>query len=214
MHLPTVKFLIFNLNRLSAYDRPIRSSPLHQKSIAADMDKNLNHHENDSDLAIEPISLKNVEEAINLTRLCFPLLRDQKMAALDFYAFARGKMSGQDPLKRKPCTIVGYQIFRNKNAAIGTSGLYYYLDRPTSLWLSWVCVHPERRNQGIGTVIIDHAIRTGKKLNFDSVSCVTNDENENKNVHRFYETSGFVRVDMIHFRDEKLRVYEKKLQIT
>ncbi len=79
--------------------------------------------------------------------------------------------------------------FRN---VIGTTGLYRYkADAHEAVWLTWFCVLPKARGQGIGQALIDHAVAKAGDAGFSRIRLYTSTNPNEAAAQRLYKKNGF-----------------------
>jgi len=85
-------------------------------------------------------------------------------------------------------------------------GFYVYNNKPSELDfmpLSRLCVHPDHRTRGYGTILLDNAIIRARQFGMDEVRITVPeywlDPEENRGIINFVDTTGMAPVD--HVRD-------------
>jgi len=90
-------------------------------------------------------------------------------------------------------------VARQEDKIVGTIGYYVLLkDELEASWLSWYCVAPEARNQGIGSKLLEIVIAHIKASGKQYVRVFTSDIPEEKQAQKLYKKIGFV-----YFREPK-----------
>lgn len=84
---------------------------------------------------------------------------------------------------------------------IGTTGLYRHCkDAHEAVWLSWFCVAPESRGNGLGGRLLDFSIERARRSGADFLRLYTSDTQNEAAAQRLYEGRG-------------LRVYQSRNRI-
>ena len=74
----------------------------------------------------------------------------------------------------------------------GVTGLYEYRrDRHEAVWMAWFCVDPERRGQGIGRQLIEHAIGQARAQGYRYFRLHTSAHPNEAAAQGLYEAYGF-----------------------
>ncbi|MCL2377486.1 MAG: GNAT family N-acetyltransferase [Defluviitaleaceae bacterium] len=100
--------------------------------------------------------------------------------------------------------VFRYWVALNENDEIcGTTGLYAEKDDfHEALWLSWFCVNPNMRGQGIGKQLLEFSIDTAREYKKKYLRLYTSDDPNEAAAQFLYEKYGFRIV-----RTEKKRGY-------
>ncbi len=94
----------------------------------------------------------------------------------------------------------------NDGGVLGTTGLYSTRkDHYEARWLGWFCVVPDRRGQGIGGQLLDHAIAEACSEGARLLRIETSDDPGEAAAQRLYENRGLVVTKM----QETFRGYKK-----
>ncbi len=93
----------------------------------------------------------------------------------------------------KKVTFVKYWVGTENGKLIGTTGIYELKkDAKEANWLSWFCVHPEYRGRGIGSKLLDYAIKKAKINRKKYLRLYTSPDDPNeKAAQKLYEKKGF-----------------------
>jgi len=96
-------------------------------------------------------------------------------------------------------------IYKQNNVILGVITLLAENDPPYKTIDSWIkdksivihrmLVHPEARNMGIASVLLNHAIYIGKKLFYESIKIDTH--LENYKMRNFLKKNGFIELDYL-----------------
>lgn len=121
---------------------------------------------------------------------------------MSFWAYRRQGNS----LVRMLMRLYGVSSFINIWAAVknggkvcGTTGLYLdKKDEHEAVWLSWFCVDPVQRRQGIGKMLIEFSIEKAKESGKDYLRLYTSDHSSEAAAQGLYEKYG-----LVVFRKEK-----------
>ena len=96
-------------------------------------------------------------------------------------------------------SVYRYWVALNENGDIcGTTGLYSEKsDIHEALWLSWFCVDPDMRGQGVGKKLIEFSIEMARGYGKKYLRLYTSDDPNEAAAQFLYEKYGFkvVRVD-------------------
>ncbi len=77
-------------------------------------------------------------------------------------------------------------------AVLGTTGLYrYQKDAQEAVWLSWFCVAPQARGQGLGQALLAHTVAKAQKAGFNTIRLYTSTDPNEAAAQRLYEKNGF-----------------------
>ena len=89
--------------------------------------------------------------------------------------------------------VYQYWVALNQHREIcGTTGLYSEkADLHEALWLSWFCVHPDMRGQGIGKQLIEFSIEEARRRNAKYLRLYTSDDPNEAAAQFLYEQYGF-----------------------
>ena len=101
-------------------------------------------------------------------------------------------------------SVYKYWVALDENDRIlGTTGLYSENDDfHEAIWLSWFCVDPEMRGQGIGKQLIEFSIEMARSYDKKYLRLYTSDDPNEAAAQVLYEKYGF-KV----FRSKKMRGY-------
>lgn len=88
-----------------------------------------------------------------------------------------------------------YWVAVDENGTIcGTTGLYSMKkDFDEAIWLSWFCVAPTRRGQGIGKRLIEFSIEEARRRGKKYLRLYTSDDSNEAEAQFLYEKYGFVK---------------------
>ena len=109
--------------------------------------------------------------------------------------------------------VYRYWVAVNENGDIvGTTGLYSEnQDCHEALWLSWFCVAPEARGQGIGKQLIEFSIEKARGYNKKYLRLYTSDDPNEAAAQVLYEKYGFKVVGTKKKRRYTLLYREREL---
>lgn len=75
---------------------------------------------------------------------------------------------------------------------VGTIGLYRtWKDFQEAVWVSWFCVLPDARKQGIGQALIDHVVSQARAGGYQIIRLYTSTHPIEKQAQYLYEKNGF-----------------------
>lgn len=157
-----------------------------------------------------------IEDGVEIARIAFPHERKAAQRARANYDRIR---TGQTVITidapgeadhgltfEASCFFVYY--LGDAPAAIG--GIYRYLNEPDRFWLGRFGLSPTMRGKGLGETVLEHNISCVKRMGGTSLSLFTEDNEENSDIHRYYEKRGFVRKGpLIREYEQWQRVYRK-----
>jgi len=92
-------------------------------------------------------------------------------------------------------SLMNVWVAKDKNDEIcGTTGLYTCCkDEEEAIWLSWFCVAPNKRGQGIGKRLIEFSIEKAKEHNKKYFRLYTSNDPNEATAQILYEKYGFVK---------------------
>lgn len=160
---------------------------------------------------IHPLSLYTKDACLALLeQVFFYEDSDELRACLES---SLGIGSHQKFLESFDCTELTYWIAcTQEHPVVGTVGLYSTLpDRETAAWLGWFSVHPNYRQQGIGTQLLTFAIEQVRTQGKQMLKLYTKQHPNEQNAHRLYEQYGFITVREVDEPWSSHRVIYKSL---
>ena len=164
-------------------------------------------------IRIEPLIQTRLEEAINLVNLVFPEEIEEPPGE-EIPASLEPEKYQDFLLKYQMSDIRYWLAIDGSDKVAGTVCLYCYeADKAEAFWLGWFCVHPEVRNNGIGTALLRFAINKARTGSKKFLRLYTSTEPNELDAHRLYEKHGFKLTGREPYLDsdaEKL-YYELKL---
>ena len=132
-------------------------------------------------IKIIPLSKKHLDEAISLAETNFPYKEDQRIARINLVESLSQKNSGKK-----------YWVAKNTDGRIlGLTGLYLDEGEKGIVWLGWFGVHPNYRRKGIGSLLLEYAIKESKARGFKILKIYTS--TYETVAHKLYESYGFVQ---------------------
>ena len=138
-------------------------------------------------MQIEPLTPERIEEAVAFITSVFP--RDTDHVRKTFQAFKNGKSDSQWEEWR--LTALEFWTVSAEDHLIGIIGLYIREKEPEVCWLSWFCVDPAYRKQGIGTMLFDKVVQEARRHQKRFLRLYTSTAPEEADAQRFYEQRGF-----------------------
>jgi ribosomal protein S18 acetylase RimI-like enzyme len=149
--------------------------------------------------AIELLSPSRLDAAIELLERVFPwpdcVPGDALRAIFEPHLFPADLL--QRSIFARVCWVA---IFENRLA--GTIGLYRKLDDyREALHLGWFCVEPAFRRQGIGRMLLSHAVAQAEQAGADFLRLDTSDWQDERYAQPLYEEFGFtiIRTKADHY---------------
>ncbi|MCL2445574.1 MAG: GNAT family N-acetyltransferase [Oscillospiraceae bacterium] len=98
------------------------------------------------------------------------------------------------------------------NEVIGTVGLYTYRkDAHEAAWLTWYCVAPQARGQGLGKELIAHAAQHARELGKTYLRLYTSTHPNEAAAQMVYEKAGLAQTHQKRVPGTTLIYREKKL---
>lgn len=86
---------------------------------------------------------------------------------------------------------VKYYIAYDDEDAVGITGIYHYSNDPTSAWLAWFGVLPNKRRKHYGEKILEQTIQLARQEGFEKTRLYT-DAIGNAKAIKLYEKMGFI----------------------
>lgn len=143
------------------------------------------------DIKIQPVSAQTLAETIALVKKIFPyesqsFISDTITAGLD----------GDQPhtFEGIMSPYLHYWVAADnaRGRVVGITGLYTTeLDESEAVWISWFCVDPEYRRQGIGKQLMEFSIKTAETMNKPWLRVYTSNHPNELNSHLLYAKYGF-----------------------
>lgn len=141
-------------------------------------------------IKIEPLTEIILKEAISLVNEVFPEQGDEP-ANLCFQA-SLNLRGYEEFLSKAGIPELRYWVANQSGKVLGTVGLYCYkVDKKEAFWLGWFCVAPTVRKQGIGTQLLQFAIKEARKRGKRFLRLYTSTDPNELNAHKLYEKLGF-----------------------
>lgn len=153
-------------------------------------------------MQVVPMTSQTVHDAKALVDRVFP--HQSPTERLFFWAWERRDR----PAVRFGLAVAGvtdiddfWLAVNDAGAVLGTVGLYRYRkDSDEAVWLSWYCVSPEARGQGVGACLLDFVIDKAKESGARYLRLYTGDDEIMAKAQGVYESRG-------------LRVYETRNRV-
>jgi len=144
------------------------------------------------------------DKAEKLIKVVFPWMDLSEKMSFWIYRHQR------NPIARTLMRLTGISSLSSIWVAVnedgdvcGTTGLYACIkDKNEAAWLSWFCVHPMQRGQGIGKKLIEFSIDKARASNKKFLRLYTSDDPNEAEAQSLYEKYGFKIV-----KEERLRDY-------
>ena len=134
-------------------------------------------------IKIIPLSKKHLDEAISLAETIFPYKEDQRIARINLVESLSQKSSGKT-----------YWVAKNTDGRIlGLAGLYLDEGGKSIVWLGWFGVHPIYRRKGVGSLLLEYAIKESKTRGFKILKIYTSTDESETAAHQLYESYRFVQ---------------------
>lgn len=141
-------------------------------------------------LTIEPVSIKNIEQAQKLLELVFPYCKTRKYPPeQSVYLSMIGDVNY---LKEENISSEEFFVATNNGEEIlGTTGLtVYQRQSPFTCWLGWFCVNPDFRKKGLGGQILSWTLQRAKEKGFKNLKVETSDHENEAGAQLLYESFG------------------------
>ena len=137
-------------------------------------------------MRLELVDYTNYKKAIEIQNEIFPEEDGtiNILASLDRDLFMRktGLFYEDDHIK--------YYIAYDGDEVVGITGIYYYDNAPTSAWLAWFGVLPDKRRRHYGEKILEQTMELVKQKGFETMRLYT-DAIGNANAIKLYKKLGF-----------------------
>ena len=155
-------------------------------------------------LHIEPLSENNLREAINLAKVVFDDFPELAFkASLD-------RQKYKNFLEEGDIRLLRYWTGLHAQKVVGTTGLYTQrIDYKEAAWVGWFCVHPNYREEGFGTALLDFTIKETQRRAKKYLRLYTGIEDVE--AHRLYQKKGFIDVGQEKHNDELIIFKELSL---
>ena len=155
-------------------------------------EEDLNHGGTEAQRQILPLTEKYLDSAIDTVRICFQWFAENGglpersiRASLDKTVADQYDDMGRFKNREYWCVL-------NETQVIGMIGLMEMdEDKKTTDWVSWFCVHPDYRKQGVGAQLIDHLCEISIGRNKEFLKLWTSDAPNEKDAQALYEKKGF-----------------------
>ena len=143
---------------------------------------------------IKSLTTETSEEAINLLDLVF-VDQGNEPARIAFLASLDPEQYKEFLLGVKITELRYWLTIDDSGKVVGTTGLYCYeIDKEETYWLGWFCVHPNARNQGIGTRLLQFSIEEAKKHGKKFLRLYTSTDPNESDAHKLYEKHKFIKL--------------------
>ena len=120
---------------------------------------------NNSELIIEPLSKKTLNDAIKLIIDLFGSKPSDFDSPEKWMPASIAKKKDEKLYASTNCTYVKYYVAIVNGKVIGTTGIYTQKDdEKDSAWIAWYCVNPIYRGKGYGSKLLDFTIDLAKKM--------------------------------------------------
>jgi GNAT superfamily N-acetyltransferase len=150
-----------------------------------------------TELSAKRLDPTNVSAAIAVGRRAFIYKGEHDALTFEFQQFAKGVASYDDPVEKKPVTLVDYRLLRLRGIPAAVSGLYRFADTPErELSIGWTAVHPEFQKMGLGSAMLQLYITLARQYGANTLS-VFSIEGDPYYVgaSRLYTKGGFEKTD-------------------
>ncbi len=143
-------------------------------------------------IKIKLLSAKTLVETIALVKKIFPyeskkFISDTITAGLDYgspHTFGDGVAS--------PYLRYWVAMDDTTHRIVGTTGLYTTeLDEAEAVWVSWLCVDPKYRGQGIAKQLMEFTLKKAEKMNKPWLRVYTSSHPNELKSHHLYAKYGF-----------------------
>lgn len=154
---------------------------------------------------IEPLTKETLKEAINLLNQIF--LDEDGEAPGDELPASPYPKKYKNFLSRTKMSEIKYWVaVDDAGKVVGTIGLYCYeKDKDEAFWLGWFCVHSDLRRNGIGTKLLQFAIKKARKNNKRFLRLYTSPELTQ--ARRLYEKYSFQLTGEGFYPDGSRKLY-------
>ncbi|MFQ5329388.1 MAG: GNAT family N-acetyltransferase [Thermodesulfobacteriota bacterium] len=78
---------------------------------------------------------------------------------------------------------------------VGITGLYNDSRDKNTVWLGWFGVHPACRNRGVGSALLEFAIKEANHRGFSILKLYSSSDNNERDAHKLYRRFGFTQSD-------------------
>lgn len=142
-------------------------------------------------MEIEPLSKKTLSQATAMLNEVFPV--QSKEESSDFWLpYSLGLKKIRKIKSDKTVVSIKYWVGIENGNVIGIVGLYEKNnDSDEVCWLSWFCVIPDCRGRGLGTMLLDFAIKEATKRKKKYIRLYTSTDPNEAAAQSFYEKRGF-----------------------
>ncbi|UCD51832.1 MAG: GNAT family N-acetyltransferase [Phycisphaerales bacterium] len=164
-------------------------------------------------MQIVPLTNELVPSAQRLVDRVFPYQSLSERLSLWAYAHRRSLLIrlGLPLFRVKDLTAFWGAVDEGADEVIATTGLYSYLrDAEEAVWLGWFCVAPERRGEGIGSMMLDFSIERAREAGKRYFRLYTSDDPDGAAAQRLYEKKGFAIVKVKKKRPFNV-IYRQKI---
>jgi GNAT superfamily N-acetyltransferase len=152
---------------------------------------------NKTQIEILPLSYDVLNDTISLLKKVFISEEDQNIFPLTL------KESLSEANSKKTYWIA---VEKGTNV-VGITGLYNDSRDKNIVWLGWFGVHPISRNRGVGSALLEFAIKEACRRGFGILKLYTSSDNNERDAHKLYRRFGFTQSDK---GENSYRVYFTK----
>lgn len=137
-----------------------------------------------------PLTPEFADDAMRLAQQVFKN-DDQEEIRLCFRA-ALDPDSEPEFMAAHECSDIRYWVVIENGMVAGVTGFYNEIHTPKTIWVSWFCVHPDHRNRGLGTDLLQFTIQRAVDEGYECLKLFTSDLDDEQSAHRLYARCGFV----------------------
>ena len=138
-------------------------------------------------MRLEPVDYTNYKKAIEIQKEIFP----EEDGTMNILASLGRSLFMQKTGLFYEDDHVRYYIAYSGNEAVGITGTYYYNNDPTSAWLAWFGVLPDKRRRHYGERILKQTMELARQKGFKVMRLYT-DAVGNANAIKLYKKLGFI----------------------
>jgi len=139
----------------------------------------------EAQIEVLPLSYDVLNDTISLLKEIFISKEDQNIFPLSL------KESLSEANSKKTYWIA----VEKRTNVIGITGLYNDSHDKDTVWLGWFGVHPAYRNRGVGSALLEFAIKEACRRGFGILKLYTSSDKNEKNAHKLYGRFGFTQSD-------------------
>jgi GNAT superfamily N-acetyltransferase len=132
-------------------------------------------------LKITPLTQEQLANAISLLEKIFSYKPDQRLF----------KYSLTDSLSKRESGQIYWIAVDKSNRVIGITGLYDDAKDKKASWLGWFGVHPNYRQYGTGSLLLQYAINQALQKGSTRLKLYTSSDPNELAAHKLYKKFGF-----------------------